>query len=174
MATGALGSVSNRLRHENGDTHVVVCDDVFSDAGSTPAASTTLKRKWLNRTARKPLIQMGLCFVARIETFAGCGHLSRRLQYASKISRFRDDPFPRFPKIVSISRQRIRSTSSVPAASKASSRNEAGILDADVAEGPIPAAQHWKVTIFGFWSGPRLSSLAESRSPSDARASRPH
>ena len=40
MATGALGSVSNRLRHENGDTHVVVCDDVFSDAGSTPAAST--------------------------------------------------------------------------------------------------------------------------------------
>ena len=41
MAAGALGSVSNRLRHENGDTHVVVCDDVFSDAGSTPAASTT-------------------------------------------------------------------------------------------------------------------------------------
>ena len=41
MATGALGSVSNRLRHENGDTHVVICDDVFSDAGSTPAASTT-------------------------------------------------------------------------------------------------------------------------------------
>ena len=40
MATGALGSVSNRLRHENGDTHVVDCDDVFSDAGSTPAAST--------------------------------------------------------------------------------------------------------------------------------------
>lgn len=40
MAAGALGSVSNRLRHENGDTHVVVCDDVFSDAGSTPAAST--------------------------------------------------------------------------------------------------------------------------------------
>ena len=40
MATGALGSVSNRLRHENGDTHVVICDDVFSDAGSTPAAST--------------------------------------------------------------------------------------------------------------------------------------
>ena len=43
MAAGALGSVSNRLRHENGDTHVVVCDDVFSDAGSTPAASTTFK-----------------------------------------------------------------------------------------------------------------------------------
>ena len=41
MAAGALGSVSNRLRHENGDTHVVDCDDVFSDAGSTPAASTT-------------------------------------------------------------------------------------------------------------------------------------
>src|SRR5688572_19836030 len=41
MAAGALGSVSNRLRHENGDTHVVICDDVFSDAGSTPAASTT-------------------------------------------------------------------------------------------------------------------------------------
>jgi len=40
MAAGALGSVSNRLRHENGDTHVVDCDDVFSDAGSTPAAST--------------------------------------------------------------------------------------------------------------------------------------
>jgi hypothetical protein len=29
-----------RLRHENGDTHVVICDDVFSDAGSNPAAST--------------------------------------------------------------------------------------------------------------------------------------
>jgi len=43
MATGALGSVSNRLRHENGDTHVVICDDVFSDAGSTPAASTNQK-----------------------------------------------------------------------------------------------------------------------------------
>ena len=42
MAAGALGSVSNRLRHENGDTHVVICDDVFSDAGSTPAASTIL------------------------------------------------------------------------------------------------------------------------------------
>ena len=41
MAAGALGSVPNRLRHENGDTHVVICDDVFSDAGSTPAASTT-------------------------------------------------------------------------------------------------------------------------------------
>ena len=40
MAAGALGSVSNRLRHENGDTHVVDCDDVFSDAGSNPAAST--------------------------------------------------------------------------------------------------------------------------------------
>src|SRR5688572_4057080 len=40
MAAGALGSVSNRLRHENGDTHVGDCDDVFSDAGSTPAAST--------------------------------------------------------------------------------------------------------------------------------------
>ena len=40
MAAGAFGSVSNRSRHENGDTHVVVCDDVFSDAGSTPAAST--------------------------------------------------------------------------------------------------------------------------------------
>ena len=42
MAAGALGSVSNRLRHENGDTHVVICDDVFSDAGSTPAASTII------------------------------------------------------------------------------------------------------------------------------------
>jgi hypothetical protein len=41
MAAGAFGSVSNRSRHENGDTHVGVCDDVFSDAGSTPAASTT-------------------------------------------------------------------------------------------------------------------------------------
>lgn len=40
MAAGAFGSVSNRSRHENGDTHVGVCDDVFSDAGSTPAAST--------------------------------------------------------------------------------------------------------------------------------------
>jgi hypothetical protein len=45
MAAGALGSVSNRLRHENGDTHVVDCDDVFSDAGSTPAASTTFPQE---------------------------------------------------------------------------------------------------------------------------------
>ena len=51
---------------------------------------------------------------------------SRRLQHASQISRFRDDQFPAFPEIVSISRQRIRSSSSVPAASKTSSRNEAG------------------------------------------------
>ncbi len=43
MAAGALGSVSNRLRHQNGDTHVGVFDDVFSDAGSTPAASTNLR-----------------------------------------------------------------------------------------------------------------------------------
>ena len=40
LAAGALGSVLNRPRHSNGDTHVVDCDDVFSDAGSTPAAST--------------------------------------------------------------------------------------------------------------------------------------
>ena len=45
MAAGALGSVSNRLRHENGDTHVVDCDDVFSDAGSTPAASTIFPKE---------------------------------------------------------------------------------------------------------------------------------
>ena len=48
MAAGALGSVSNRLRHENGDTHVVICDDVFSDAGSTPAASTITKLLQIN------------------------------------------------------------------------------------------------------------------------------
>jgi hypothetical protein len=55
MAAGALGSVSNRLRHENGDTHVVICDDVFSDAGSTPAASTirlTLRFAYANRKVR--------------------------------------------------------------------------------------------------------------------------
>lgn len=40
MAAGAFGPVPNRLRHENGDTHVGSCDDAFSDAGSTPAAST--------------------------------------------------------------------------------------------------------------------------------------
>jgi len=40
LAAGALGSVLNRPRQSNGDTHVVDCDDVFSDAGSTPAAST--------------------------------------------------------------------------------------------------------------------------------------
>src|SRR3954468_5676522 len=45
MAAGALGSVSNRSRHENGDTHVEVCDDVFSDAGSTPAASTSFPKE---------------------------------------------------------------------------------------------------------------------------------
>jgi len=43
LAIGALGSVLNRSRHLNGDTHVVDCDDVFSDAGSTPAASTNQK-----------------------------------------------------------------------------------------------------------------------------------
>jgi hypothetical protein len=43
MAAGALGSVHNRLRHQNGDTHVVGFDDVFSDAGSTPAASTIFR-----------------------------------------------------------------------------------------------------------------------------------
>jgi len=101
MAAGALGSVSNRLRHENGDTHVVVCDDVFSDAGSTPAASTISRRKCLDYLDRKSFIQSGLRFVTRIRLSPSCGQISRRLQYASKISRFRDDPFPRFPKIVS-------------------------------------------------------------------------
>ena len=43
MAAGALGPVPTRLRHENGDTHVGFCDDVFSDAGSTPAASTRFR-----------------------------------------------------------------------------------------------------------------------------------
>ena len=84
MAAGALGSVSNRLRHENGDTHVVICDDVFSDAGSTPAASTISRRKCLDSLDRKSFIHSGLRFVSRIETFAGCGQLSRRLQYFSK------------------------------------------------------------------------------------------
>ena len=45
LVAGALGSVLNRLRHSNGDTHVVDCDDVFSDAGSTPAASTTFPKE---------------------------------------------------------------------------------------------------------------------------------
>ena len=85
MAAGALGSVSNRLRHENGDTHVVICDDVFSDAGSTPAASTTSGRKRFGRLDRKSFIQSGLRFETRIETFAGRGQLSRRLQHFSKI-----------------------------------------------------------------------------------------
>src|SRR5687767_1083630 len=85
MAAGALGSVSNRQRHENGDTHVVDCDDVFSDAGSTPAASTTFRRKWLTCLDRKSFIQSGLRFVTRIETFAGRGQLSRRLQHSSKV-----------------------------------------------------------------------------------------
>src|SRR5262245_23959900 len=40
MAAGAVGSVQNWSRHQNGDTHVADFDDVFSDAGSTPAAST--------------------------------------------------------------------------------------------------------------------------------------
>jgi len=40
--------------------------------------------------------------------------------------------------------------------------------------GPTPAAQRWNVTIFEFWIGPLLSSLAGSRPPSDARASRSH
>ena len=39
LTAGALGSVLNRPRQSNGDTHVVDCDDVFSDAGSNPAAS---------------------------------------------------------------------------------------------------------------------------------------
>jgi hypothetical protein len=51
---------------------------------------------------------------------------------------------------------------------------DAGILDADVTAGAILAAQRWKVTIFEFWVGSRLSSLAGSRPPSDAKASRPH
>ena len=41
MAAGDLGSVQSRSQHQNGDTHVGLGDDVFSDAGSTPAASTT-------------------------------------------------------------------------------------------------------------------------------------
>ena len=65
MAAGALGSVSNRLRHENGDTHVVICDDVFSDAGSTPAASTirlTLRFAHANRKVRSwQAILLGEC-----------------------------------------------------------------------------------------------------------------
>ena len=52
LADGALGSVLNRPRHSNGDTHVVDCDDVFSDAGSTPAASTI--RLTLRFASREP------------------------------------------------------------------------------------------------------------------------
>ena len=44
MAAGDVGLVLNRSQHQNEDTHVAVCDDVFSDAGSTPAASTTTFR----------------------------------------------------------------------------------------------------------------------------------
>jgi hypothetical protein len=91
MAAGALGSVSNRQRHENGDTHVVICDDVFSDAGSTPAASTISRRKSINCHDRKSFIESGLRFVTRIETFAGGGQVSRGLQYPSKVSRCRAD-----------------------------------------------------------------------------------
>ena len=73
MATGALGSVSNRLRHENGDTHVVICDDVFSDAGSTPAASTISRRKCLDGFDRKSFIHRDLHIATGADTFAGCG-----------------------------------------------------------------------------------------------------
>ena len=37
---GLLASFLSGRDNSNGDTHVVDCDDVFSDAGSTPAAST--------------------------------------------------------------------------------------------------------------------------------------
>ena len=46
LVAGALGPVLNRQRHSNGNTHVVDCDDVFSDAGSTPAASTKKPDRW--------------------------------------------------------------------------------------------------------------------------------
>ena len=41
MVAGDVGFVRSQPRHSNEDTHVVFCDDGFSDAGSTPAASTT-------------------------------------------------------------------------------------------------------------------------------------
>ena len=46
MAAGGLGSVQSRSQHQNGDTHVGLGDDVFSDAGSTPAASTTFPQEF--------------------------------------------------------------------------------------------------------------------------------
>ena len=45
MAAGDVGLVLNRSQHQNEDTHVAVCDDVFSDAGSTPAASTNFPQE---------------------------------------------------------------------------------------------------------------------------------
>jgi hypothetical protein len=45
MAAGDFGSVQSRSRHQNGDTHVGLGDDVFSDAGSTPAASTNFPQE---------------------------------------------------------------------------------------------------------------------------------
>ena len=89
MAAGALGSVSNRLRHENGDTHVGVCDDVFSDAGSTPAASTirlTSRFAFANREVRSwQAIGQGECpdRAQRVEGPApGCGLRTILLLYS--------------------------------------------------------------------------------------------
>ena len=65
MAAGDVGPAHIRLRHENGDTHVVGFDDVFSDAGSTPAASTirlTLRFAHANRKVRSwQAILLGEC-----------------------------------------------------------------------------------------------------------------
>jgi hypothetical protein len=42
---GHLAPFLSGCDNENGDTHVVGCDDVFSDAGSTPAASTNFPKE---------------------------------------------------------------------------------------------------------------------------------
>src|SRR5688572_8260263 len=117
MAAGALGSVSNRLRHENGDTHVVICDDVFSDAGSTPAASTISRRKCFGCLDRKSFIQSGLRFVTGIGLSLGCGQLSRRLQHVSKVSRLRKESLAETAANLLDFFLRNRPNLSVPAAS---------------------------------------------------------
>ena len=140
MAAGALGSVSNRLRHENGDTHVVICDDVFSDAGSTPAASTISRRKWFGSLDRKSFIQSDLSFVTAIETLAGGGQLSRRLQYPSNFGDLlivSNVPYGRNRWVCPLS---TRSFPAVPAASKVTRRNPAELCVLQQAEGAIPAA----------------------------------
>jgi hypothetical protein len=60
---------------ENGDTHVAVFDDVFSDAGSTPAASTTylLGLQEVTRSHHRRLHNIST-LAARIEQPNGVGN----------------------------------------------------------------------------------------------------